>query len=106
MHRAERSLVASITSDTWLTSLAHTRRGWTGRRRCAGRGINGIHLFWDERRWWVVTIMWDAESPTQPIPANYRRTKMNLGERDGSAKGSGTKCSIWFLTPLFEIHGM
>jgi hypothetical protein len=40
-----------------------------------GRGINAIHLLWDETRWWVVTIMWDAESPTQPIPAEYEARK-------------------------------
>ena len=36
-----------------------------------GRGINGIQLLWDEKRWWVVTIMWDSESPSQAIPAEY-----------------------------------
>jgi hypothetical protein len=36
-----------------------------------GRGINSIQLFWDEKRWWVVTIFWDSESPAQPIPAEY-----------------------------------
>jgi hypothetical protein len=40
-----------------------------------GRGINAIHLLWDETRWWVVTIMWDAESPTQTIPAEYEAKK-------------------------------
>jgi hypothetical protein len=42
-----------------------------GKEAIAGRGINGFHLLWDEKRWWVVTIMWDAESPAQPIPAAY-----------------------------------
>jgi hypothetical protein len=40
-----------------------------------GRGINAIHLLWDETRWWVVTIMWDAETPTRPIPAEYEAGK-------------------------------
>jgi hypothetical protein len=40
-----------------------------------GRGINAIHLLWDETRWWVVTIMWDAETPAQPIPAEYEARK-------------------------------
>ena len=40
-----------------------------------GRGINAIHLLWDETRWWVVTIIWDAETPTQPIPAEYEARK-------------------------------
>jgi hypothetical protein len=42
-----------------------------GKEAIAGRGINMMHLLWDEKRWWVVTIMWDAESPAQPIPADY-----------------------------------
>ena len=46
-----------------------------GAKEIVGRGINGIHLFWDEKRWWVVTIMWDAASPAQPIPAEYQATK-------------------------------
>jgi hypothetical protein len=46
-----------------------------GAKEIAGRGINGIHLFWDEKSWWVVTIMWDAESPAQPIPADYDARK-------------------------------
>jgi hypothetical protein len=36
------------------------------------RGINSIQLFWDESRWWVVTIFWDSEAPGQPIPPEYR----------------------------------
>jgi hypothetical protein len=36
------------------------------------RGINSFQLFWDENRWWVVTIFWDAESPANPIPPEYR----------------------------------
>jgi hypothetical protein len=35
------------------------------------RGINSIQLFFDGRRWWVVTIFWDSERPDQPIPAEY-----------------------------------
>jgi hypothetical protein len=46
-----------------------------GAKEIVGRGINGIQLLWDEKRWWVVTIMWDSESPTQPIPADYDARK-------------------------------
>ncbi len=35
------------------------------------RGINSIQLFFDGRRWWVVTIFWDSERPGQTIPAEY-----------------------------------
>jgi hypothetical protein len=35
------------------------------------RGINSIQLFWDGTRWWVVSIMWDAERDGQVIPPEY-----------------------------------
>ena len=35
------------------------------------RGINSIQLFNDGKRWWVITVMWDAETPQQPIPQKY-----------------------------------
>ena len=35
------------------------------------RGINSIQLWFDGKRWWVVTIFWEAESPANPLPAEY-----------------------------------
>ena len=35
------------------------------------RGINSIQLFYDGKRWWVVTIFWQAETPETPIPKEY-----------------------------------
>lgn len=35
------------------------------------RGINSIQLLKDGNRYWVVTIFWDGESPSNPIPAKY-----------------------------------
>jgi hypothetical protein len=32
------------------------------------RGINSIQLFYDGTRWWVLSILWDEESPTNPLP--------------------------------------
>jgi hypothetical protein len=34
------------------------------------RGINSIQLFYDQNRWYVLSILWDEESPTNPLPAN------------------------------------
>jgi hypothetical protein len=34
------------------------------------RGINSIQLFYDGSRWWVLSILWDEESPTNPLPAD------------------------------------
>ena len=35
------------------------------------RGINSIQLFWDGQRWWVLSIFWSPEGPSQPLPACY-----------------------------------
>ena len=35
------------------------------------RGINSIQLFYDDNRWWIVTIYWQHESGDDPVPANY-----------------------------------
>ena len=35
------------------------------------RGINSIQLFHDGTRWWVMNVMWDAETLEKPIPEKY-----------------------------------
>ena len=35
------------------------------------RGINSFQLMYDGSRWWVVSIMWEAEAPSRPIPDEY-----------------------------------
>lgn len=35
------------------------------------RGINGIQLLNDGRRWWIASVIWDTERPDRPIPPQY-----------------------------------
>jgi hypothetical protein len=35
------------------------------------RGINSIQLMNDGKRWWVVTIFWQAEDQKNPLPEKY-----------------------------------
>ncbi|MGB6483120.1 MAG: hypothetical protein WBE86_06500 [Candidatus Acidiferrales bacterium] len=35
------------------------------------RGINGIQLFFDGSRWWIVTIFWQEETPSNPLPEEF-----------------------------------
>ena len=35
------------------------------------RGINTLQLMYDGQRWWIVSLMWQAESPELPLPAKY-----------------------------------
>jgi len=38
------------------------------------RGINSIQLLRDGNRWWIASVVWDAERPDNPIPAQYLPT--------------------------------
>lgn len=35
------------------------------------RGVNSIQLFRDGKRWWVVSVYWEAEDPAHPLPEPY-----------------------------------
>ena len=35
------------------------------------RGINSIQLWNDGKRWWIVSVFWQAETPENPIPEKY-----------------------------------
>ncbi|MGB7207052.1 MAG: hypothetical protein WBD27_00190 [Pyrinomonadaceae bacterium] len=39
------------------------------------RGINSFQLLNDGKRWWVLTIYWQAETPDNPIPKEYLKNK-------------------------------
>jgi hypothetical protein len=41
------------------------------------RGINSIQLFNDGQRWWVVTVYWEGERPSNPIPPKYLKSAGN-----------------------------
>lgn len=56
-------------------AIAQVWSVYEGRREPGGepilRGINGIQLFDDGERWWVVSILWSNESAENPIPREY-----------------------------------
>lgn len=35
------------------------------------RGINSIQLWFDGKRWWILSVFWQAETPDNPIPEKY-----------------------------------
>ena len=35
------------------------------------RGINSIQLLRDGERWWIASVVWDAERPGNPLPSQY-----------------------------------
>jgi hypothetical protein len=39
------------------------------------RGINSFQLMNDGKRWWVITIYWQGETPENPIPEKYFKSR-------------------------------
>lgn len=39
------------------------------------RGINSLQLLNDGKRWWVMNIFWLAETPDNPIPAEFLKSR-------------------------------
>ena len=61
--------------------IAHVFSTYEARRKAEDkapfmRGINSFQLMNDGKRWWVVTIFWEAETPENPIPEKYLKTEM------------------------------
>ncbi|HEX8456689.1 MAG TPA: hypothetical protein VF656_05140 [Pyrinomonadaceae bacterium] len=57
-------------------NIAHVFSVYEGRHATSDpkpfvRGINSIQLMNDGKRWWVVTIFWQAEDAANPIPQKY-----------------------------------
>jgi hypothetical protein len=56
-------------------NVAHVFSTYLSRRTEGGdiiaRGINSIQLFYDNERWWVVSVFWASENPDNPIPKKY-----------------------------------
>lgn len=62
--------------------IAHVFSTYEARNALDGpvimRGINSFQLVRHDGRWWVVSIMWQQETPANPIPPEYLTTP---GER-------------------------
>jgi hypothetical protein len=39
------------------------------------RGINSIQLYNDGTRWWIVNLLWHAETPKNPLPERYLKNR-------------------------------
>ena len=55
-------------------NVVHLMSAYDSKRTLAdtapfARGVNSFQLFFDGKRWWVVTIFWEQETPENPIPA-------------------------------------
>jgi hypothetical protein len=30
--------------------------------------MNSIEMYWDGKRWWIVSVIWQSETPEFPLP--------------------------------------
>ena len=55
--------------------VAHVFSTYESRQKKDGpviaRGINSIELFYDGKRWWIASAIWDDERTDNPIPKEY-----------------------------------
>ena len=61
-------------------NIAHVFSTYDSRHATAdskpfARGINSIQLAFQDKRWWLITIFWDSETPDNPIPKEYLKTR-------------------------------
>jgi len=53
-------------------NIAHIFSSYESRLQSDGpvvaRGINSIEAFWDGKRWWIASAIWDEERPGNPLP--------------------------------------
>ena len=56
-------------------NIAHVFSTYESRQKADGpviaRGINSLELFWDGKRWWIASAIWDDERPDNPLPPQY-----------------------------------
>ena len=60
--------------ETW-DSIAHVWSTYESRHakgeKPFARGINSFQLMNDGKRWWIISIFWEQEDATHPIPEKY-----------------------------------
>lgn len=66
--------VETYGSITHVFSTYESRHA-RGDKEPFARGINSFQLLNDGKRWWVITIYWQSETPDNKIPKVYLRSK-------------------------------
>jgi len=63
--------------------VAQVASSYAARRSPAGkvfmRGINFVHLLHDGTRWWILSLAWNPEHATEPLPAQWGAGRESQG---------------------------
>lgn len=64
----ERELAHIIKRYGSVATVLSSYEGKTGAGRVVSRGVNIFQLYFDGKRWWILSMVWDEERPGNPIP--------------------------------------
>ena len=67
----ERELAREVEQFGNIAHVFSTYEALIEKDNATMRGINSIQLMHDGKRWWIVSLMWQAESDTLKLPADY-----------------------------------
>ncbi len=67
----EREIARRIERFGHMAHVFSTYEGLIEKDKHTLRGINSIQLMNDGKRWWVVSLMWEAETEGGKLPAQY-----------------------------------
>ena len=66
----ERELAHSIHRFGNVATMLSSYEGkFASTGKVASRGVNIYQLYFDGKRWWILSVVWNDETPENPIPA-------------------------------------
>jgi hypothetical protein len=51
-----------------VATVLSSYEGKTAAGKIVSRGVNIFQLYFDGKRWWILSMVWDEERPNNPIP--------------------------------------
>ena len=64
----ERELAHVIKRYGNVATVLSSYEGKTAAGKVVSRGVNIFQLYFDGKRWWILSMVWDEERPNNPIP--------------------------------------
>jgi len=69
---AERELKHVIKRFGNVATVLSSYEGTATSGKVITRGVNIFQLYFDGKRWWILSMVWDEERPDNPIPAELQ----------------------------------